>query len=185
MNNTIFYFFYNFAHRSEILNNVIIFTAQTLPYLVIFGALVFMLWHQDVLPSSNPFAEFFKKWKEIVFVFFASGMAWIVAKVLKSIIQAPRPFIAFTDVQSLFAESGFAFPSGHATFYSALAISIYLIHKRAGYWFIALAVLIGLARVMAGVHFPVDILGGFLCGITVAYVSRMLLNKFAYSGGNV
>lgn len=185
MNNIIFRFFYGFAHQSPVLDSLIVFTAQTFPYIVILGALIFMLGHHEVLSSANPFQEFFKKWKEIVFVFFASGMAWCVARFLKFLIHTPRPFVAFSDVQSLVAESGFAFPSGHATFYSALAVSILLVHKKAGYWFFVCALLIGIARIAAGVHFPVDILGGFVYGSLVAYAARALLNRFAYLGGNI
>jgi membrane-associated phospholipid phosphatase len=36
--------------------------------------------------------------------------------------------------------------------------------------------LIGVARIIAGVHFPIDILGGFCLGFLVAY----LFNKFEY-----
>ncbi len=35
--------------------------------------------------------------------------------------------------------------------------------------FIFFAFIIGLARIIAGVHFPIDILGGFLFGGLIAY----------------
>jgi undecaprenyl-diphosphatase len=75
----------------------------------------------------------------------------------------------FPQVHSLFAESWYSFPSGHATFFMALAVSIFLSHKKAGYLFMFFALLIGIARIIAGVHFPVDILGGFVIGALVAF----------------
>jgi membrane-associated phospholipid phosphatase len=54
----------------------------------------------------------------------------------------------------------------------ALAVSIFFSHKKMGYVFIALAFVIGFARIAGGVHFPVDILGGFILGALVAYLVK-------------
>jgi len=39
------------------------------------------------------------------------------------------------------------------------------------------ALLIGIARIIAGVHFPVDILGGFILGILTAYLVKYFHQK--------
>ena len=75
-----------------------------------------------------------------------------------------------SDVQSLIKETGFSFPSGHASFFMALACAIFISHKKAGYLFMFFALLIGIARIIAGVHFPVDILGGFILGYAISRV---------------
>ena len=59
----------------------------------------------------------------------------------------------------------------------ALAFAIYFLHKQAGYWFMFFALIIGVARIMAGVHFPLDILGGFVLGALVAYLVKMYRMK--------
>ncbi len=164
MNNQIFYFFYNFAHQSATMDRVIIFFAKDLPYIVFLLAVLFLAFH----------AEKKSKWAEAFAVFLASGVAVLASKMLKVLIHVDRPFLRLPNVHSLFAETGFAFPSGHATFFSALAFSIFFYHKRAGYWFIFFALLIGVARIMGGVHFPIDILGGFLLGALTAYLLRYL-----------
>jgi undecaprenyl-diphosphatase len=169
MNNQIFYFFYNLAHQFNFLDRVIIFLAVYLPWLVAISAFLFLIFHHNIHQSSNPFRELINKWKEFFFVFFSGGFAWIIAKIFKILIETPRPFLSLSDVQPLFLENGFAFPSGHATFFSALGFALFAKHKRVGYIFILFAILIGIARVMAGVHFPIDILGGFLLGWLIAY----------------
>jgi membrane-associated phospholipid phosphatase len=113
-----------------------------------------------------------KKKKEILFVFFTGALAWVLANALKIFIHTDRPFIALSNVQALFSKTGFSFPSGHATFFMALAVSIFFLHKKAGYIFMFFALLIGIARIIAGIHFPVDILGGFVLGIGVAYLLK-------------
>ena len=174
MNNNLFFFLYSFSHQYVFLDKIIIFTAEILPYFVILFAIIFMLVHHDVIRSKKPFVAFIKRWKEITLVFFTSVTAWVLAYILKYLFHTPRPFIVFNNVSTLIKETDYAFPSGHATAFMALAMSIFFIHKKAGYVFIAFALLIGLARVMAGVHFPVDIIGGFAIGILVAFFVKSL-----------
>lgn len=177
INNQIFFFFYNFAHQSLFLDKIIIFIAHTLPYLIIVLAGIFLFWHHEVFPSANPIKEFKKKWKEIVLVFFSGIFAWCVASLIKIIVATPRPFLVLPQVVPLLDKSDFSFPSGHATFYIALGFAIFLSHKKVGFWFIFFAVLMSLARIVAGVHFPIDILAGFLIGIVIAYLVRYFYEK--------
>ena|ERR1035437_6041361 len=177
MNNQIFFFFYSLAHQSKILDNVIVFFAVYFPYVVVILAGLFLLFHHEVLKAEEPFRVFMEKKREILMVFFSGCLAWVLAYILKILIHIPRPFDVFSQVRSLFSESGYAFPSGHATFFMALAISIFFLHKKAGYVFMLFALLIGLARIIAGVHFPIDILGGFVLGATVALLIKYLFLK--------
>ena len=156
MNETIFFFFYNLAHQSVFFDNVIIFLAVYLIYVVVFLTLLFLL--------------YCKKWKEFILLCASGGLAWILAKILKVLIHTPRPFDIFPQVQSLFTETGYAFPSGHTMVASAIAFALFFINKKTGYVFMFFALLIGLARIIAGVHFPIDILGGFALGIGVSYL---------------
>lgn len=170
MNSTIFFFFYNLAHQSSFFDKLVIFFAVYFPYVVIILAGLFLLFHHEVLKAEEPFRVFMEKKREILMVFFSGILAWILAYVLKFLFHVLRPFDAFPQVHSLISESGYSFPSGHATFFMALAVSIFFYHKKAGCWFMFFALLIGLARIMAGVHFPVDILGGFILGGVVAFL---------------
>ncbi len=172
MNNSIFYFFYNLAHQSAFFDQLVVFFAQTFPYVVIILAGLFLLFHYEVFKAESTFQVFLQKKKEILLVFFAGGAAWVLSKILKILIHTSRPFEKLSDVQPLLPETGFAFPSSHATFFAALAVGIFLKHKKAGYVFMFFALLIGVARIIAGVHFPIDILGGFILGSLIAYFLR-------------
>ncbi len=174
MNETFFYFFYGLAHQFDFLDKVVIFLAVYLPYVVVVLAFLFLVFHHNIHSHTTPFKEFRNKWKEFFFVFFTGAFAWVMAAILKILVHTPRPFMILTNVQPLFAESGFAFPSGHATFFSAIAFALFIKHKRVGYVFILFAILIGIARVTAGVHFPIDILGGFLIGYLITRFLRFL-----------
>jgi undecaprenyl-diphosphatase len=155
MNNNIFFFFYNFAHQSKIFDYIIIFFALYFPYVVAVLAVLLLL--------------FLRKKMEILVVFFSAGLAYVLAYILKYLFSVPRPFDAFSQVHSLIVETGHSFPSSHAIFFMALAVAIFFYHKKAGYVFMFFALLIGIARITAGVHFPIDILGGFILGAMVSY----------------
>lgn len=169
MNNTIFFFFYNFAHQFWLLDKIIIFFALYFPYVVVMLAGLFLLFHHEVFKAESPWQIFLQKKKEILLVFFSAGLAYVLAYIFKFFFHTLRPFDLFSQVQSIIPESGYAFPSGHAATFAALAFAIFFTHKKAGYIFMLFALLIGVARVVAGVHFPIDILGGFMLGGIVAY----------------
>jgi|GEM_PF-1862353 membrane-associated phospholipid phosphatase len=82
-----------------------------------------------------------------------------------------RPFELLTDVQPLFTYGGGdSFPSGHAAFFAS--VSVVLLYHYPGLGIISsfFALAIGLARIASGIHFPADIIGGFLLGIVVSLV---------------
>jgi undecaprenyl-diphosphatase len=172
MNTQIFFFFYNLAHQSQIFDDMVVFFAVYFPYLVIILAGLFLLFHHEVFGAAEPLRVFMQKKKEILLVFFSGIVAYLVADILKIFIHTWRPFDAFSNVHALISETGYSFPSGHATFFMALAVSIFFSHKKAGYWFMFFAFLIGIARIIAGVHFPIDILGGFVLGALVAFFMK-------------
>jgi len=172
MNEIIFFFFYNLAHQNVFFDDLVIFFAIYFPYVVIFLAGVFLIMHHEVFKAESTFQVFLEKKKEIMRAFFAGVLAWVLAYMLKFLFYVQRPFDAFSQVRSLFPETGYAFPSGHATFFMALALSIFFFHKKAGFIFMFFTLIIGLARIIAGVHFPIDILGGFILGALVALLLK-------------
>lgn len=179
MNNTIFFNLYSLAHQSTFLDWLIVFSANNFGYIMIFLVVMFLIFHIDgIFDYRTPFLQFKNKLKEVTLVFCSAVFAWIVATIIKSLILSPRPFILFENVKPLFLHGGMdSFPSGHAMFFSALAMSLYFIHKRIGILYIFVALIVGLARIASGVHFPIDILGGYILGIGIAYIIRFLFNK--------
>jgi membrane-associated phospholipid phosphatase len=184
MNNTIFFFFYNLAHQFELVDSLIVFLAVYFPYIVVMLAGLFLLFHlpaqagHEVLEAESPARVLWEKKREISMVFFPAVLAGIFDEILKILIHLSRPFVVLPQVQTLFPEIGYAFPSFHATFFSALAFSIFFLHKKAGYAFMFFALLIGLARIVAGVHFPFDILGGYILGFLVSLVFYYFPKKY-------
>jgi membrane-associated phospholipid phosphatase len=95
------------------------------------------------------------------------AIAMVIEEGLDSLITAPRPFVAggFEPLVTMTPDEFYtSFPSGHATFMAALGVAVFLIDRYAGIVTLFCAVLVGAGRVLAGVHYPTDILGGFVVG---------------------
>ncbi len=166
MNETIFNFLYSFAHRSNLLDAAIGFTAEWYPFVILGALFIYLFKHRD-----NP-----RKGVRDLFVVGATAVsAYIIAYVFKDAFNTLRPFDALSWVKPLVSESGPAFPSGHATFFMAPATALWFYHKRLAVFFGISAVLIGFARVASGIHWPIDILGGLFLGYVVGTTLHKLI----------
>ena len=107
----------------------------------------------------------------------AAIVATALDKILSSLYYDPRPFVSqgVTPLISHAADNGF--PSEHTLFGVTLAFVLFLYRPKLGLLAIALALIIGIARVLAHVHSPIDILGGILIGIAAGYAGYLLAPK--------
>jgi len=161
MDAQLFHLLNNFAGMSLAFDATVIFLAEYLPYTVVLAFLALLF-----------YSGYTKR--EKIKIFWTTAFATVVARygiaeIIRFFYHRPRPFVAY-DTPALFAENSWSFPSGHATFFFALAATIYFYNKKWGAWFFLAAIIISVSRVIAGVHYPSDILGGALVGIAVAYV---------------
>lgn len=118
--------------------------------------------------------------KEQVFhALLATFLAFLVSQILKYLFHTQRPFLTNGgDIDVLFAPKDGAFPSEHTAMAFALAITVFLHDRKVGFWFVVAALLIGIARVIANVHYPIDILGGAFLGTLIAiFVEKIHLFK--------
>lgn len=95
---------------------------------------------------------------------------------LKRRIRRPRPADAEASLRAFIKPSDqFSFPSGHTAAAALMATLVAVHYPALAALAVPLAVLIGLSRVVLGVHFPTDILAGALLGSFCAGVSLVLL----------
>ncbi len=97
-------------------------------------------------------------------------IANLLVKSMNLAIYRYRPF-AENNVHLLFYRpSDSSFPSNAATVGFSLASAVWLLNRRAGLLMYTLALLFGLSRIVAGVHYPSDILGGIVAGMASAHI---------------
>ena len=168
MNTTIFNFFNSFALQNEILDAWIIFLTDKFGLLLVFGLIIFLFTHKHKEDNI----------RNIFVILFSAVIAWFVARAIKFFYFSPRPFEVLDTANVLFEHGGGdSFPSGHATFFSALATSFYFYHKYLAWIYIIGALLIGASRITAGIHWPLDILAGYVLGGIIGCFAYRLLKK--------
>ena len=112
-----------------------------------------------------------KGWKlsAILLVVSTSGSI-VLTTVLKAIFERSRPEL----FDSGYTASFYSFPSGHATiavgFYGTLTLLLAYRLRGCARWVVAacgvsLVLLIGFSRLYLGVHYPTDVLAGFLAAL--------------------
>jgi membrane-associated phospholipid phosphatase len=116
----------------------------------------------------------------------AATAAGLWTQVTKQLIDVPRPLTVFGDGAFHLAGPAFrhvSFPSGHATAAAALA-GIWVLgvegHALRRLALLGLAGLVGLSRIMVGVHWPLDVLWGMLGGWLGAWCGLALQARWRW-----
>jgi len=109
----------------------------------------------------------------------------LLATQLKPLFDSPRPAANLVEVHGSFDGSGF--PSGHALTGMTMALGLSIIiwrwarHRRVALVAITLlllcALLIGLARVWSGAHWPSDVLGGYCFGVAIVSLAVLIRDR--------
>lgn len=107
------------------------------------------------------------------------SLGGVLTAVVKHWIRRPRP--SPEEVRVVFAYPHSSFPSGHVVFYTVLCGFAFLWLRRIPSarnwaWLCILAVLsVGTSRVYLGAHWPSDVIGGILLGISLLAVMEFFL----------
>jgi undecaprenyl-diphosphatase len=165
LNIAIFKWLHGFAHSSPIVDEFIRFATDPLGVLIVIIVAWYLLRHETHTHGLWELGAFFG------IAFLSAGVSYA----LKEIFQTLRPGDFFEYLDPLIDVGGAAFPSMHTAFYSALGGAMIVGHRRSGALVILLAIIIGVARVMAGVHWPYDIFFGALFGVIIGWSTMKLL----------
>ena len=108
-----------------------------------------------------------KQFRKLNHLVVASIIGYVLIFILKILVNRPRPYETFTDIIKIFSKSDPSFPSAH----TALAfLAFYFIPKDLPKWlrylfYIYFLILIPVASMYSGVHYPSDVFAGAMFGI--------------------
>lgn len=121
-------------------------------------------------------------------------LSWLLVTLwvqgFKFLINTPRPLalLSISDFHIIGAlYKSKSFPSGHAATASMLAAIFCLFFRQKWLYAVAvlLALMIGLSRIAIGVHWPTDVLVGFLSGWLLAGLGYQLAVRWRFGAGLV
>ena len=142
------------------MNSLIIFGAKYLYLVIALTALVY-IWRQ---PKEL-------RWKIALCTVIALPLTYVVAKISSLFYYDTRPFVVgnFTPLLPHANDNGF--PSDHTLLSSAIAVSLFFFNRKLGIFLFVIAFLVGVARVFAGIHHFVDIVGSMVIAIVTTYIA--------------
>lgn len=120
-----------------------------------------------------------RKWDGVVIFFgfaLTLGLADHIGSRLKHLFGRPRPFEVIDAIQRSPA-GGFSFPSNHAVSMFAMAFFMSYFFPKLRWLFFTIAILVSYSRIYNGVHYPSDIIFGFVIGTLFGIAGSNLIQR--------
>lgn len=174
MDTILFRIFNNTAARWPAVDAVGTFCAVWLIFVMAIGLFALFASRARLREERHEFAT-------VMLAFFASIFAYATNFLISLVYFRLRPFAAFSDAHLLIIKEATekSFPSDHAALAFAIAVAVFLAHRRWGIIFLIAAMFVALGRVFVGVHYPSDVLmGAVIGGLWAYFVSAYGRNSF-------
>jgi len=166
-NTALFFSIYNLSHQSEILDRVMIFITNYLIYMTML--LTFILAIKGSAAEKKAF----------LLIILGIPISILLILGIHLFIHEPRPFVTFNFTPLTDNKPDLSFPSRHATLMAVIAFAYTYFKSKWSLFFLILMILVGISRIYVGVHYPLDVLGGFIVGI-LAMLFAIIFAKQEY-----
>lgn len=166
LNQNIFLYINSMNQHSHLLDLFGIFVAKNLLYVMVIIFAWFWLRGNQIVK------------KYIVKAFIFTLIGGLISQSISYVIYVDRPFAIGLGHHLIEHTANGAFPSNHMFIFSSIAFSyLFSPFKKLGVFLLCIAWLVGWSRMFVGVHFPADILGGFILAFLVNYLGLGIWNK--------
>ena len=103
----------------------------------------------------------------------------LLGLLIEQFVHETRPMYALSDVTPLLPHANdSSFPSDHMLFCFGAAFGFYPLSKKLGFSLMGFGLLVGVAKIYAAQHYPLDILLTILAAFVIALLYRMFVSKW-------
>jgi len=166
MNAELFRAINNLAHKSLILDKIMIIFSQYVP--ILFGVILCGIYILG-LKTRNMKLRYTASSTILLLV-----LNFLISYIIGAIHYFPRPFVNNTVNLLLTHKANSSFPSSHAIGVMTIALGINNKIKPFGTILLLLSIIVGISRVYVGHHYPSDVIGGF----AIAFIINFMYTNF-------
>lgn len=203
INEFFFQYLNNKFYNSHLLNKFLIIITELgnirkIPYVVIFSLTAYVIYNLLLKRYRQPsfFKEDLNKWSRIILIMGCSLLiTGVIAPKLKQHFDYLRPLCnnklknnihiltelgtnSITHMINKRCQNDGSFPSAHAIIIAVVSASLWSIANLVGRLLIIFFVfVIIISRIAIGVHYPADLIGGYLIGFLIYMITRLLVDK--------
>lgn len=164
LNTQAFFQIFNLGSVNPLLGSLAFFGAE---YLIL---IIFL-----IVAASGLFGNTSDR-KALILVILAIPFAVVLTRLTYIFINEPRPFITFPITPLIDRPGTPSFPSLHATWTAIAAFGLLFYKTRLAPLLLLLMLWVGISRIFVGVHYPLDVLGGFLTGFLAVAIAWQTKN---------
>ena len=163
-NHPIFFLIFNLSNHLPLLDNLMIFGAEYLIFLM--WILIFIICLKGKTLER----------KSLILFLLSFPILYLVIKLIHLFIFEQRPYIANQILPLIsYRADDASFPSRHTSIAFAMAFAFLHFKSKWGLPLLLLAIWVGVSRIYVGVHYPIDILGGIIVGIISLIIAKQIL----------
>lgn len=144
---------HKWAIKNREREKMVFYISKLTPYLIFLIYIVFII------------MMFLKKDVKTINFILVPAYTLVIVTIIRDVINRPRPYQTL-HIEPIFThKNGHSFPSRHTASAFVIASSILYINIYVGIIMFIFAFVMGLSRIMAGVHYPSDVFFGMILGI--------------------
>lgn len=161
-NISLFFLIFNLNGQNMFLDKLMLFGAVHLIYLAILLVLILSLKGKT------------KEKKAFLLIVLSFPIAVLLIKAIHLFYFEPRPFVNFNFEPITLEDTNASFPSRHATVSAIIAFAYAYFKSKWAMPFLFLMLWVSAARIFVGVHYPLDIVGGFIVGLVSLFIALQI-----------